>query len=348
MTNNAAKYLPKIFKVTGNFFSSLKLAIGLFTAIAAIGAIGLFFPSFLFSLFIPTILLFINLLFCIGRRLVPRLAGNKINLQKAGIVLIHLSIALILLAIAVGYFRGWSTSLQIAEGETISLPDKIKNVSEPLSISCRRFIIDYYQDGKPKDFRAELIFQSGSNSPVAVASVNNPVNFHGINFYLMSYGNVSGKAILTISKQGKLIREADVSGQSELNTDGLQINILRLEDDINGFGPAVKIRVTGNGKSADLWILQNIMQMQKRYPQMLKEMPPLNPAQLKPYLFSFNLEKGKTYIVLDVKSDPGVPLAAAGAFLLLAGILLVVIAQSSKKHNQLTAGSKDAGGVFHG
>jgi hypothetical protein len=348
MLDSANKDLSKIFRIAGDLFSSIKLTIALFTTIAAIGAVGLFSPGFLFYLFIPAVLLFINLLFCIGRRLLPRLTGKKINLQKAGIILIHVSITLIFLALAIGYFRGWRTSLQIIEGETVNLPDKTRNISEPVSISCRKFIIDYYPDSKPKDFRAELTFQSGNNSLAAVASVNNPVDFHGVNFYLASYGEASGKAMLTINKQGKLIRKTDVRGQTEFVVDGLQINILRIEEDIKGFGPAVKIRATKSEKSTDLWILQNIAQMQKKHPRLLKEMPPLNPALLAPYLFSFNLEQGKTYIVLDAKRDPGVPLAAAGAILLLVGCLLVLIAQSSKKSFELLKSCNEVEGAIHG
>jgi hypothetical protein len=348
MPDSADKTLLRIFRIAGDFFSSIKLAIALFTAIALIGAIGLFFPNFLFYLFIPAILLSINLLFCISKRLFPCLTAGKIDLQKAGIILIHISIILILLALAIGYLRSWSSSMQIAEGETINLPDKIKNISEPVSIYCRKFDIDYYPDTRPKDFRAELVFHSGGNSLTSIVSVNNPVNFNGVNFYLASYGQIPGRAVLTINKHGKLMRQTDVHGQTSISARDSKINVLRIEEDVSKFGPAVKIRVKMGGISSDLWIMQNIVQMQKKYPRLLKEMPPLNPAPFAPYTFSFSLEKDKHYIVLDMKRDPGILPAAAGAIMLLAGVLLVLIAQHNKKNGKSPESGKDGEGVPHG
>ena len=323
--------------IISDFFSSPGLAIIIFAVIVLIAAIGLFFPSFLFFLFLPAALLFINLMFCTGKRLRNNLFAGKKNIRQAGIYLIHVSIILILAAAAIGHYRGWSTSLQIKEHETINISDKIKNISLPVSLRCEKFSVDYYDNHEPKDFRARLTFASPDGSTSSTISVNRPVKFSGVNFYLADYGQLPGKAILTIKKNNRIIRQADAASETEIKAGSLKIDILRIEEDANGFGPAVKIRTKAGTKQDTLWIFQNIEQMQKRYPRMLQDMPLLNPALLAPYLFSFNLEKGETYIVLDIKHAPEVPLAAAGAIGLFAGILLVLIFRRSgklKSHNQ--------------
>lgn len=340
--------LPKLIKIISGFFSSTKLTIILFAVIAIIAAIGLFFPHFLFFLFLPAAFLFINLICCTGKRLLNNLSVKKNNLRQVGIYLIHGGIILVLTGVAIGHYRGWSTSLQIGEHETINLSGKIRNIPAPLSLQCEKFSVDYYDNGKPRDFRTQLTFDSGSDSYSSVISVNHPVKFYDVNFYLTGYGQLQGEAVLTIKKCDQLIKQVDARRETEFIADDLKINILRIEEDVKGFGPAVKIRVTTGAKINDLWIFQNFEQMQKKYPQILKEMPTMNPAKLSPYLFSFNLGKEETYIVLDIKYDPGLLFAASGAIGLFAGILLTLIFRNSGNLKRYTsADGKEEKGDVH-
>jgi cytochrome c biogenesis protein len=247
-----------------------------------------------------------------------------------GVYIIHLSILIIIAGAVVGSIVGFNGFVKVAEGESVDTIHLKGNGGEKklnFSIRCDRFSVNYYEDGLPMEYRSDLTFLK--NDSIAYHGsllVNHPITFEGIRFYQASYGTMSGgKITLTFRKSGgKKQRVTISSGDAfELPEGRAQIRLLRVEENLMQMGPAVKLNVRSSNRDIQFWVFKEIEEIKKINPGILTYVPLLNPGLFKPYIFSLDHMDRKYYTGLQVTYDPGIPIVAAGAFLLFAGFMVV-------------------------
>jgi cytochrome c biogenesis protein len=256
------------------------------------------------------------------------LAGGKGAFSRFGVFVVHLGILLLIaggLAGAVFSVRGY---VEIAEGDTVNTMQSRGKKAEtlPFEIRCDRFTVEHYDDGAPKVFRSDLTFlEQGKIALQGALLVNHPIDFGGLRFYQSSYGVLPGGrlALSYVRGDGKPTeRETAVGDRFALPGGEGEVEVIRAEDDLMRMGPAVKLSVTSPRGNVQFWVFQNIERIKEANPGVLAQVPLMNPGLFSPYLFSMQKKGERFYTVLQAARDPGVPLVAGGALLLIVGLMV--------------------------
>ena len=250
-------------------------------------------------------------------------------LRRAGIYLIHLSVVLIIIAALINYLRAWNFPLQISAGETISMlpwPKEVPAEFKTIGLRLEKLTVDYYEDGRSKDHQATFALGDGNKVfSSRQLTVNDPLAYKGINIYLMGCGVTPANYFLKVKKNGRMLAMTAAEEGTIFDMNNFSIKFLRVEEDIQGFGPAVKITASEGKRSQNMWIFQDMEQIKKKNPQIFREMPPLDPAYFKPYHFYLTSDEPRPYVLLKIARDPSVTLAAAGGILLILSVFLVFL-----------------------
>ena len=101
-----------------------------------------------------------------------------------------------------------------------------------------------------------------------------------------------------------------------------EVEVLRVEDNLMRMGAAVKLSVKAGGDTVQFWVFQDIERIKAANPGVLSQVPLMNPGLFAPYVFSLTKAGERFYTVLQAVHDPGVPLVAGGAGLLVAGLMI--------------------------
>ncbi len=257
------------------------------------------------------------------------LAGGRGAFSRFGVFVVHLGVLLLITGGLAGAIFGVRGHVEIVERETsksIAFPGGKPSQSLPFSIRCDHFTIEYYENGAPKMFRSDLSFiQDGKIVRQGSLLVNHPITFGGLRFYQASYGLLpGGRLILTyVRGDGKANeRETAVGDAFDLPKAEGRVEVIRAENDLMRLGPAVKLSVTSTRGNVRFWVFQNIERIKEANPKILEQVPLMNPALFAPYLFSMQKKGERFYTVLQATRDPGVPLVAGGAALLVIGLMI--------------------------
>lgn len=247
-----------------------------------------------------------------------------------GVYLIHLSILVVMAGFIVGFLFGFEGYMNIPEGESSAVValkrgKGAKNLD--FAIRCDRFFIDFYADGAPRTYRSDLTFLEGGHArQSASVLVNHPVTFAGMRFYQASYGMIpSGDPLIRIMQGDKKIRGVKVAigMEFELPEKKATVQMTRVEENFMGMGPAVKLNIQSPAGHIQLWVFKAIEQIIQANPGLLEQVPLFNPGAFAPYIFSLDQTDGRYYTGLQVARDPGVPVVAAGALLMMIGFIIV-------------------------
>jgi cytochrome c biogenesis protein len=257
------------------------------------------------------------------------LAGGKGAFSRFGVFVVHLGVLLLIAGGLAGTLFGVRGHVEIAEGETsntLAFRGGKPAQSLPFSIRCDRFTVEYYENGAPKVFRSDLTFiQDGKTVRQGALLVNHPIAFGGLRFYQASYGVLPGGrlALSYVRGNGKANeRETAVGDRFALPGGEGEVEILRAENDLMRMGPAVKLSVTSTRGNVQFWVFENIERIKEANPGVLAQVPLMNPGLFAPYLFSMQKKGERFYTVLQAARDPGVPLVAGGAALLIVGLMI--------------------------
>jgi cytochrome c biogenesis protein len=104
-------------------------------------------------------------------------------------------------------------------------------------------------------------------------------------------------------------------------------------------GPAVKLNVRSPKGDIQFWVFMNIEDIKEMNPGILKRVPLFNPGYFEPYIFSLDHMDRRYYTGLQVAYDPGLPIVAAGAFLVFSGFMVVFFSS----HRQVWIGVETQG-----
>ena len=258
------------------------------------------------------------------------LYGEKGAYSHFGVYIIHVSVLVLMAGVIVGFLFGFEGSVEIPEGETTAVVALkggrgVKNLD--FAVRCDKFFIDFYENGMPKTYRSDLSFLRDNrvvqSSPVLV---NHPVAFAGMRFYQSNYGVVpSGDPVLAVMEGDKKVKDVKVAIGMEFDLPGkkAKARMIRVEEDLMGMGPAVKLSIQSDAGNVQFWVFQAIDQIRQANPGLLQQVPLFNPGLFAPYVFSLGQAGNRYYTGLQVARDPGVPAVAAGAILMMVGFMVV-------------------------
>jgi cytochrome c biogenesis protein len=256
--------------------------------------------------------------------------GERGRFSIFGVYAVHLSILLIIVGAVIGSIFGLAADINIKEGESVNVVNLAegKGIHQlDFSIRCDKFIAEFYENGAPKTYRSDLSFiKNGQVAYQESLLVNHPLTFEGLRFYQSSYGtSPETKAVVTYTmgskKSGEIVLAA--GDTFDLPEQNAKVTVLRVEENIMELGPAVNLKIISPKKDIQFWVFKNIDDIKAANPGLLSKVPLFNPGLFRPLVFSLNRIEQQYYTGLRVVSDPGVPLVAVGAALMIAGLMIV-------------------------
>ncbi len=249
-----------------------------------------------------------------------------------GVYLVHLSVLVILMGGIMGSLFGFEAYVNIAEGDTVdtvALRQKMTPKRLGFSVHCEKFIVEFYENGAPKEYRSDLRFLSaGKVVQQGSLLVNHPITFKGITFYQSSYGTIPGKVYLKISRTENnpetLAMEVEQGRPVSLPGGKAQFQVLQVDDNLKGMmGPAAMISVKPEqGDEMKFWVFQQAEMLRQRFPEAMFRAPILDPSSFKPYTFFLEKLENRYYTGLQVARDPGVSLVWLGCFVMVGGFFV--------------------------
>lgn len=255
---------------------------------------------------------------------------EKNRFSLFGVYIVHLSVLLIIAGVVIGSVAGFEGFIGIPEGDSVQAIDLRGDKGKRtlgFQVRCDRFTVEFYENGAPRTYRSDLSFiRNGRVLKQGQLLVNHPLEQDGIRFYQSTYGRMpNGRAFVTYRKdreqeKGLMLQLGD---KTDLPGSNAAIEVLRLEDNLMEMGPALKLRITSPKADVQFWVFKNIEQIKTANPGIMTEVPIFNPGLFKPYTFSLARLDEQFYTGLQVVSDPGVPLVAAGGILMIAGLIVV-------------------------
>lgn len=304
----------------------LLVTIGIMSAIGSSFLPQTFYRSFSFQLLL--VLLLLNMTLCTIKQLVKYFKGLKhkenktLFLRRTGVLLLHVGMVLILIGGTVNSFDGQSESVGIVEGETIDITSIVPK-AEPFELRLDQFRIEFNEDESPSQYISDVsLIEAGEVIEEYSISVNHPLNYGGVKAYQSSFGNL-----------------IDLQGESDTGW---------FEQKVLQEGETLQIKDTDKAVMA----YKYLPNFDPNYGMKTKSLKPVNPKivysiyekgsllnvgyasfgetiEIEPNTYvTFN--GVKPYTGLIIKRDPGLPLAAVGAILLMVGACLALVLKPKK------------------
>jgi cytochrome c biogenesis protein len=240
------------------------------------------------------------------------LFAERNRLARLATLVTHTSLVLLVL----GYlWSGWGAWRERA----VALgPGQVYDVGHDQGFAVRSdgLEIERYPDGQPSDYRAHLaVLEKGTEVMRKTVRVNDPLTYHGVSFYLYSYGP-AGR-----------VRATDAQGQS-----------VPLQAEAGQEAPSgeVTLNFAGEGDGQEIMVpsLDLIMRLVFYYQGPSLFVQAIRSGEARPFgagsirggdslkvgdvTFEFALDR---YIVLQVVHDPGFKLVILAGFLAMGGLI---------------------------
>ena len=339
-----------IFNCLGGQKSSLRLAVLIILSLAviliAVTIITFIIPlisdsslktKHLLNLFViinPILLGFFALMLCLFILSYTLLISikSKITLKRAGIILLHLSIPVMLAGYLAGK-HGVDAEMQIPKGKSSDVMHFKDGKTEKLgfSIQCDRFDVSYNENGSPAEFISYLSFiKNGEVQKKSVLRVNHPVSFDGLTLYQSGYA-CEEAAIIKIADSSK-ITWIEAHPGDELNLkEGVTVRTGHIIPDLMNAGPAVELFIETPQGAYNMWLLKNLRKITQRKPDFLQIHPEFNPGLIRPFIFLLQDISSSCTTGLSVRKDPGLILAATGGIMFTIGIIIIFIPRPKRQ-----------------
>jgi len=256
--------------------------------------------------------------------------GEKGGYSLFGVYLVHMSVLCILVGGLVGSFLGFEAYVNIVEGQTIDTVVSRKErtpIKLGFGVRCDNFTVDFYENGAPKEYRAEVTFMvDGNRAKQETLLVNHPATFKGVTFYQSNYGTVPGNAVhLSISRQGKAPVSMQVEPKTPYPLPGEEgtFSIIDLRSNIMDIGPAAMVSVhPEDGEEINFWIFEYRDRAKKILPGPMLNSPKFNASAYEPYTFVLAGLETRYYTGLQANKDPGVSIVWMGCFFMVIGLFV--------------------------
>ena len=256
-----------------------------------------------------------------------RLAGSRGALSFFGVYVLHGSLLFLLAGAVAGSLWGFSGFVEIAEGDAAGILRLQGGGTKDLgfSVRCDRFHLERHPGGLPKNYQSDLSFlRDGRVVRQASVRVNHPATFAGLRFYQASYGVFPGnEALLAIAGPTGMQTLPVRLHETHPLPGGVSFRVARINANLMGLGPAVKLEIHGGGETVSFWVVRNQERLRAQHPALLRE-PLFDPGRFPPLVFSLREMKTRVVTGLQVNRNPAIPVLAGGAALLVAGCCLVL------------------------
>ncbi len=162
------------------------------------------------------------------------IAADKNRYYRLGTYFSHFSLILFVLAFIAGSYFGFrDLSFAVAEGS-------IREVGHDTALSLHliSFVDEYYENGRPKDFRSEVVlYENGQPVRQALIQVNHPLVYKGIRFYQSYFGPAVKMRVRDLS--GQIIFNENIAMDSSFDIEGFR----RYEGffELTGLGQTVRL-----------------------------------------------------------------------------------------------------------
>ena len=255
---------------------------------------------------------------------------RKGRFSHFGVYIVHVSFLVLIAGAIIGSVFGTEGYINITEGETISsinLRSNNQPMPLPFSVRCDKFTVEFYETGAPKTFQSDLAFLKNNKTVQSgKLRVNHPVTFEDFRFYQASYGAApGGKATLVLTTGGgRDVMNVAAGYTFDLPGKEGTFEVLRVEQNLMKMGPAAKVTVRSKKEEATFWIFRDIDKIKAISPDIFKEVPMFNPSLFRPYTFTLSGLEEKYYTGLQVTRDPGTPVVACAALLLIGGLMIIL------------------------
>lgn len=175
-----------------------------------------------------------------------------------GALIVHVSIVIIIVGGLISSVFGLSGDMVIIEGgssnEVFVRSGLVYEFD--FNVLLEKFTLTTYRDGTPKEFRSDLKFVKEGVETPAVLTVNHPVKFEGIRFYLTNYGSLINRAVVSVyGESGEKIYSGTIGRMElvEIEDRGLAFVLVNYVENFNGAGPAAHIVVVEGEKKYGVW-----------------------------------------------------------------------------------------------
>lgn len=251
------------------------------------------------------------------------LCGEAGHWRRWAVLGMHASILLIIAGMLLGAF-GIDEHIELQKGQTASQALSSDGAAIPLgfSLRCDDFQVTQYPNGLPKEYVSRIAFiRDGRLERQGDLTVNHPLSYRGLRFYQESYRPIaSGILSVTDSIHTRSVR---IHAGDVLTLGRLRCKVDALGESVMNMGPAVKLIFEQAGAPTHLWVFKDIGRIRQALPDLFMHAPTFNPSLVAPYTFTLRQVESDYATGLGVKRDPGVPVVAAGAALLLFGLVIV-------------------------
>ncbi len=281
------------------------------------------FHSWWFSLLLS--MLALNLLACSLPRIqaLPRIfKGAPGKRRKAGFLLVHLGVMVVLVAGAFGQVAAEEGTLTLMPGEEsdrIQVRERGLTRSRrlPFSVRCRHFGIERFASGSGgiRDYVSLLeIFEGDRAVLTRRVEVNAPLTYAGFSFYQSSYQTAPrlDRARLRVTDaEGEREVEAATGDRVARGADGTGYFLRGYRENFKRLGEAVRIEaLRPDGRRRSFWVM-------RRYPGFVQRN---RPGGVGIDLLSY---RPGFATILSVVKNPSVPVLWTGCGLLVLGLLVV-------------------------
>lgn len=136
------------------------------------------------------------------------LYADKYGWAKLGTLATHLAIVMALVTVIAGGVMGFAEDGLIAlEGQSVEIGH-----GTGLVVKNEDFLVDYYDDKTPKDYRSVLtVLENGREVKRQTVRVNEPLIYGGVRLHQMGYGAVA--TVEVKDEQGRLIQSTKMNMQ---------------------------------------------------------------------------------------------------------------------------------------
>jgi len=248
--------------------------------------------------------------------------------SRAGMVLVHASILLILLGGLIGAIWGFNGVMNLVEGEesgTITLfssDDPVRDLG--FDVRCNDFTVEFYETGMPKEYRSDLAIMEDERVVLKGSiTVNHPLVYRGMKLCQASYGIADADnfriAVYDTTAGRESMLALDMMKKTRIPQSAASFAVARFIPENQEGGPAALGVFFEPGKEHDMFWLTKDREIQRG-------------------TFSFTLNGFDIlyYTGIQVSYDPGAVLVWTGFILLISGLVLSLMVSHKRVWMRIT------------
>lgn len=321
-----------------SFISSMKTGLFLLFLIGGTAAVGssvlpdTFYQIPVFKLFL--LLLLINMTLCtynrikLTSRVLLKRPGARVWFRQLGILTLHLGIVLVLVGGLIYATSGQNERIHMLAGDQVDM-SKVLDIRHPFTLQLDEFRIEFNEDGSPSQYISQVkVLEQGHVTDQMEISVNYPLNYHGVKAYQTSFGYVVQAAYVDKNS----VEQSERFFEGEWLQPGGTDRRVKIFKYIPNFNPAYGMH-TVTLRPDNPHIIISVYENDELLGIGAAKLN--EPTEIDENIF-VTFTGVEPYTILEVKSDPGLPLVLIGGVALMLGVCLAILAAPVRKRVRST------------